>query len=207
MLSRVQRVHRSAFIVSCCLLLTLFLAACGGGTSSSPTPTPKPSPSPSPSPTSSTTLTTYQGKGFTIGYPQSWKVTASGDAVSFTDPATLNYFQIGITPDPGGVASSNTIVTASVNAAKATLKNPQTVNVPPTTTIGGESWVQKSIAGTTTGNGQNGVVQFVVACDNHPASSPSTKAFIVVYGTAQQVFATDNTTYYQPMLQSFKFTS
>ncbi len=207
MLSRVQRVHRSAFIVSCCLLLALFLAACGGGTASSPTPTPKPSPSPSPSPTSSTTLTTYRGNGFTISYPQSWKVTASGDSVSFTDVGTLNYFQIGTTPDPGGVASSDTVVTAGVNAAKATLKNPQTVNVPPTITVGGESWVQKSFAGTTTSSGQSVVVQFVVAADNHPASSPSTKSFVIVYGTTQQLFAMANTMYYQPMLQSFKFTS
>lgn len=209
MLSGLHRVHRSAFIVSCCLLLTLFLAACGGSTSSSltPTPTPKPSPSPSPSPTSSTTLTTYQGNGFTISYPRSWKVTASRDAVSFTDAATLNYFQIGITPDPGGVASSDTVVTAGVNAAKATLKNPQAVNIPPKTTIGGDSWVQKSLAGTTTSSGQNGVVQFVVAADNHPASSPSTKSFVIIYGTTQQLFATDNTMYYQPMLKSFKFAS
>ncbi len=207
MLSKVQCVHRSAFIVSCCLLLALCLAACGGATSSSPTPTPKPSPSPSPSPTPSTTLTTYRGNGFTIGYPQSWKVTASGNAVSFTDSASLNDFEIVTTPNPGGVASPDFVVTTAVNATKATMKNPQTVNVPPTTTIGGESWVQKSFAGATTSNGQNVVVQIVVASDNHPASSPSTKGFTVVYGTVQQLFATANTMYYQPMLQSFKFTS
>ncbi len=172
MLSRVQCVHRSAFIVSCCLLLALFLAACGGGTSASPTPAPKPSPSPSPSPTSSTTLTTYQGKGFTIGYPQSWKVTASGNAVSFTDSASLNDFEIVTTPNPGGVASPDFVVTTAINATKATMKNPQTVNVPPTTTIGGESWVQKSFAGATTSNGQNVVVQIVVAADNHPGQLP-----------------------------------
>src|SRR5215469_4395093 len=173
MLSRVQCVHRSAFLVSCCLLLALFLAGCGGGTSSSPTPapTPKPSPSPTPSSTSSTTLTTYRGNGFTIGYPQSWKVTASGNEVAFTDSATLNDFEIVTTPDPGGVVSPDFVVTTSVNATKATLKNPQTVNVPPTTTVGGESWVQKSLAGTTTSNGQSVVVQVVVASDNHPASS------------------------------------
>ena len=207
MLSRVQCVHRSAFIVSCCLLLALFLAACGGGTSSSPTPTPRPSPSPSPSPTSSTTLTTYRGNGFTIGYPQSWKVTASGNQVAFTNSATLNVFEIVTTPNPGGVASPDFVVTAAVNATKATMKNPQTVNIPPTITVGGESWVQKSLAATITSNGQNGVVQYVVASDNHPASSPSTKSFTIVYGTMQQLFAKANTMYYQPMLQSFKFTS
>jgi len=86
------------------------------------------------------------------------------------------------------------------------LKNPQAVNIPPTTTVGGDSWVQKSFAGTTTSNGQSVVVQVVVASDNHPASSPSTKSFTVVYGTMQQLFATANTTYFHPMLQSFKFT-
>jgi hypothetical protein len=86
------------------------------------------------------------------------------------------------------------------------VKNPQTETLPPTTTVGGESWDQKSISGTETSGGQNLDFQIVVMSDNHPASAANTQNFTIVYGTEKSRFATANTSYFQPMLQSFKFT-
>jgi hypothetical protein len=198
------------------MLLVLLLAACGStGTSSGSTPTSAPSSqaSPSPSsavsPTSATTanLTTYTGNGFTIGYPQGWKVNTAGKNVVFTDATGVYNFTIVVTPNPGGVASPDTIVTTAIQGAKNTLKNPQDVNVPSMVTIGGDSWVQKSVTGTSSVAGQNGVVQRVFASDNHPANSTSTNNFTITYSTLQATFNAANSQYYQPMLQSFKFTS
>ena len=201
-------------LIACSLLLVLLLAACGSsGTSSGSTPTPTsapqatPSPTPAVSPTSSVNLTTYTGNGFTIGYPQGWKATASGKNVVFTDDTGIYNFTIVIAPNPGGAASPDTVVNTSVDGVKNTLTNPQTVNVPASTTIGGESWVQRSIAGTSSTGGQSGDIQMVVASDNHPANSASTNSFTVIYATLKATFDAANTQYFQPMLQSFKFTS
>ncbi len=58
----------------------------------------------------------------------------------------------------------------------------------------------------TTQNGQSVVVQVVVIVGIHPANSPMSKGFIIVYSTTKSLFVQANTTYFQPMLQSFKFT-
>ena len=210
MLSRFRNEPQRFVLVVCSVLLAMLLAACGGaGTSSSPTPTPTqpPSPTPSPTPTSSSGLTTYSGDGYTIGYPVGWKVNAQATKVTFTDATGIYNLTIVVTPDPGGTVGTSTFVDAGITGLKTTLQNPQTVNVPPTTTVGGDNWAQKSESGTSTSNGQSVTTQFVVLSDNHPASSSSTKNYTVIYGTAQQLFSTANSTYFQPMLQSFKFTS
>lgn len=190
------------------LMLTLLLAACdlGGSSSGSTTPTPTPTRQPSPSPTASP-LTAYNGNGFTIGYPQGWRVTHQGStAIQFTDPLGIYNLAVAVTPNPGGVVSPDTQITAAFSAGSSNLKNPQTENVPPTTTVGGETWSQKSESGNATVNGQNTTVKIVAIADNHPANSPSTRSFLMAYGTGKSVFNTANTTYFQPMLQSFKFT-
>lgn len=209
-LSKYARSFRLITLLSCSLLLVVVLAACslGGSTSTSTsTPTATAKPSPTPSPTPAVSLTTYTGNGYTIGYPQGWKATTTSTGVSFADSTSAFNFVIVVASDPNGIATASTFLNAEVSASKTKLKNPQTVSVPPTTTIGGDSWVQSSLAGTGTSGGQSVVVQFVIACDNHPANSASTKSFSLVYGTAQALFSTANTMYFQPMLQSFKFTS
>jgi len=94
-----------------------------------------------------------------------------------------------------------------VTGAKSKLKNPKTETVAPTTMVGGDTWNQRAVSGDATVNGQTANIKLVVIADNHPESSPSTKGFIIVYGTAKQLFDAANSTYFQPMLQSFKFTS
>ena len=203
-----------SLLAACSLALVLTLAACGSATSTSgstPTPAATSQPASTPTvastPTTSTTLTTYTGKGYSIGYPQGWKVNAAGNSVVFTDSTGIYNFTIVISPNPGGIASADTVVNAGVNGVKGSLTNTQTVNVPASTTIGGDTWVQKSIAGNSTAAGQTGMVQMVVASDNHPASSPSTNSFTIIYATLQATFDAANGQYFQPMIQSFKFTA
>jgi hypothetical protein len=199
-------------LLACSMLLVLLVAACGssGATSgSTPTPTLSPTPSPTPvvSPTSAANLTTYTGSGYTIGYPQGWKANASGKSVVFSDSSGIYSLTIVIAPDPAGAISPDTVVNTAIEAVKNTVTNPQTVNVPSSTSIGGDTWTQKSIAGTSSAAGQSGTVQIVVASDNRPANSPSTNSFTITYETLQATFDAANTQYFQPMLQSFKFTA
>jgi len=200
------------FLFACSLSLMALLAACGGSsttTGSTPTaaPTSQPSPTAVVSPTSGTTLTTYTGNGYTIGYPQGWKANASGKNVVFSDSSGIYSLTIVVAPDPAGAIGPDTVVNTAIEAVKNTVKNPQTVNVPSSISIGGDSWVQKSITGDSSAAGQTGTIQIVVASDNHPANSPSTNSFTITYETLQATFDAANTQYFQPMLQSFKFTA
>jgi hypothetical protein len=205
MVSRINRTPQSV-IPACCMILALLLVACGGGTTSTPTPAPTPRPSPTPSPTPTPILTVYTGKGYSISYPQGWKVTPGTNQVTFSSASGVYNLNIMVTPNPDGIIDASTIANGSIAAVKKQMKNPQTETLPPTTTVGGDSWVQQSISGTETSTGQNIDFQLVVISDNHPANSANTQNFFILYGTEKSKFATANTSYFQPMLQSFKFT-
>ncbi len=88
----------------------------------------------------------------------------------------------------------------------AALKNAQTVSVPATTTIGGQSWSQKSISGTQRLNNQDTMLQVVVLATVHPGTTPLSKGYTIDYRTTTTMFNQANTAYFQPMLQSFHFT-
>jgi hypothetical protein len=206
MVARFERMPQRVMPACCCMILALLLVACGGGTTSTPSPAPTPQPSPTPSPTPTPGLTVYTGKGYSISYPQGWKVTPSGDSVAFSSASSDYSLAIVVSPNPNGIIDASTVVNESISAIKKQMKNPQTETLPPTTTVGGDSWVQKSISGTATSNGQSFDGQIVVMSDNHPANSANTQNFIIEYFTYKSLFATANTSYFQPMLQSFKFT-
>jgi hypothetical protein len=212
-LLRYKSISRKMALLVSALIFTILLAACGGGTTTNPTPTPTTAAKPSPTipPTATLPATAgfvkYRGSGFTIDYPQGWKATTAGKNTVFADSSGIYNLTIVTSPNPGGIASPDTVVNAGIQGVKGTLTNPQTVNVPATTTIGGDTWVQKSIKGSSSTGGQAGVVQLVVASDNHPANSPSTTSFTVIYATLQITFDAANAQYFQPMLQSFKFTA
>ncbi len=159
---------------------------------------PRPSPTPA--------LTVYRGNGYSIGYPKDWTVTPGDHEVTFMGASGLYTFIAGAHPNPGGSVDASTVASKSIAAVKATKKNPQTVPLPPTTTVGGDRWVQKSISWTETSGGQSTNIQVAVISDNHPAASATTQNFIIVYATEKSLFAMANTSYFQPMLQSFKFT-
>jgi hypothetical protein len=205
MLSRGKRLSHGVIPVCCCMMLTILLAACGGSGNGNPTPASTPTPKPSPTPTS-IALTTYKGNGFTISYPQSWKVTkSSSGGISFADSTNTNDLLIEMIPDPNGFASSDTLADTEMNVAKASFKKAQTEIVPATTTVGGETWSQRSISGPAMVNGQNLDMQVVLIVDVHPAHSASSQGYTILYGSEKSLFVQENTTYFQTMLHSFQF--
>lgn len=209
MFVHVTRFSHALAPVFCAVLLAFFVAACGGGSGSSSTPTPSPTqaqPTPTTPPSSLTTYTD-SGHGFTIGYPNGWKVEKSGNRVTFTDPTGIYVLGIVVTPDPNGLAKADTFADAEISALKATLKNSKTESVPPTASVAGESWVQKAISGTAEQNGQQVQLEAVLLTNNHPANAPNTNNFTIFYTTAQQLLSNATSSYFQPMLNSFKFTA
>lgn len=196
----------------CSIALALLFVTCqmgSGPSGATPTPSPTPSltPSPTPSPTP-TSLVTYAGNGYTIGYPKRWKVTTGADGfVSFSDPQGVAYLAISSQPNPQGAISSSRLVDLGLQVFQAQAKNYQRVDIAPTTTVAGETWNQGAATGDITPEGQTSpvTVKVVVIATNHPASSPSTTGFTIAYGTDQQVFDLANRSDFQPMLQSFTF--
>ncbi len=110
---------------------------------------------------------------------------------------------IVVTPNPNGLISADSTSTMATNNIKATMTNPQTLPVPTTVTIGGDKWIQKAVSGTVA----VAAVQLVILADNHPANTLNTLNFTIVYGTNQAAFDEAVTSYFQPMLNSFKFSS
>lgn len=184
------------------LLLAMLVSACSFGGSGGGTPTPTPT-------ATTASLTTYKGADFTVSYPQNWKVKSDSTGVTFTDPSGIAYFQVHEAPDPDGLISASNEVTLGLDTFKSQAKNYQQQNIASTTTIAGETWNQGAATGDITPSGQSSPtnVKIIVVADNHPANSTSTKAFIIGYATGTQVFDLANSGYFQPMLQSFKFTS
>jgi hypothetical protein len=154
MVSRLQSTPQRV-LPACCLILARLLFACGGGTTSTLTPAPTPQPSPTPSPTSTPGLTLYTGKGYSISYPQGWRVDPVSHGIAFSDATDVYNLAIYVTPNPNGISDASTFANGAIGAVKNTLTNPQTETLPPTTTVDGDSWVQKSIFGTGTIYGQS----------------------------------------------------
>lgn len=204
------------------LLLALVLSACsGGGSNGSATPTSTstptltrtstltPSPPLSPTPFLASGLTTYTGKGYTIGYPQHWNVSTSREGiVTFTDPQGVVYLSIKVTPNPTGAVSASDQVTLALQGIKTQTRNYQRVAISPTTSVGGETWSQGAATGDITISGQSAPVpgKVVVIAANHPAHTVTTNSFVIAYATARQFFDLLDSAYFQPMLRSFTFT-
>lgn len=192
---------------SLCLALSLIACGSGGGASPTSTPTSAPTQAPMPTPTPAPQLQTYTGTGFTIQYPGNWTVQTIQGAIVFTDAQKLNTVTIAIAPNPGGAISADKQASAAVVLLEKSVSDPQPVNLPATTTVAGESWVQKGITGTATSNGVSGPAEIVVLATNHPASSPLTKTYEIYYGGPTLSFQQENQLVFQPMLQTFKFTA
>jgi len=199
----IQRIALSAGM----LLLVMLLTACSGiGGTGSATPTPTSAPTPTPSPTAPTvTMQTYKGATFTIDYPQGVQKGGSGDDVSFADPATQDTMTIVSIADPNGIAGASTIAQTSLASfEKSLLSNAKSATIAPTATVGGESWVQKSATGDLAAEA-NTPGTLVLLVDNHPANSPSTKTYEIVYYGPTATWNQANIVF-QIMLQSFTFT-
>src|SRR5258708_5913733 len=176
------------------LLLVAILSACsfaGITIGSAPTPTPTPVPA--------TTLVTYTGQGYTIGYPKSWKIGHKGNAITFTDPQGVASLAVGTNSNPGAVVTPKSILEFGLQLFKSNSKNYHRLQVAPTAKVGGDSWTQGAATGDIVPSGQKAsvTVKTVVIADNHPANSPQTSAFTIVYATGQQVFDLADTGYFQ----------
>ena len=216
MFTRLRYFTRWPALAMCSLILAVLLVACGGsstsGTTSSPvsTPTTPPTATPTTPPASPTAATgamiAYPGNGFTISYPQTWQISRKANNLfTFTDNTGVIKMTITVAPDPNGAISADTVASTALKAAQVLLKNAQTVSVPSTTTVGGDSWSQISASGTQRLSNQDTNVQVVVLAVVHPANTPLSKSFTILYQAPVSTFSQVDTTYFQPMLQSFKF--
>lgn len=191
------------------MILTALLVACGttsGG--STPTSTPIPTSPPPASTATSVAMATLAGNGFTLSYPQEMQLSRSGaHLVTLTDSTGTIKVTITIVPDPNGAISANALVDTALKAAMIPLKNTQTEHVSPTVTVAGDSWSQKSVSGTMRLNAADTVVQAVVIANVHPGNTPASKSYTIVYSAPKSTFGQTDAAYFQPILQSFKFSS
>lgn len=198
--------QRLAFGVVSLVLLVL-LAACGGGGSggtANATPTTGSNGGGSiSSPTPSIALQTTTAHTYSISYPQTWKKTGTGDDMTFQDSATSgNSLSIVVTPDPNGAASADTVANTAVQAFSKTLTNGKVVTIPATITIGGVTWSQRAVMGTTKVAHQNVLIKAVLLTAVHNG-----QVYQIIYGGPVLTFDLINALNFQPMLQSFKFTA
>ncbi len=104
MVKHTYPIVRWLFLCVCTTGILLFLAGCdlfgGGSPSTGTTVTPTPTPS----------LTTYKGDGYSISYPQTWKVKQSSDGVTFSDPNGIAYLSIHTSPNPNELIPASTVV-------------------------------------------------------------------------------------------------
>lgn len=201
-----QGLARRVAEVICAPILAFLLVACGGGTSGSAT-TVATTRSSVPTPTRRVVVATYNGSGFTINYPPTWKQTSSHNDVAFTDSQGIYNLTIGFAADPSGAATADQLANGGIKGAKADLKHPSTFQVAPTITLGNSTWSQRAVSGTGTINGHALEVECVVLATTHPASGASAKGYIIVYVTLKDQFTRATNVYFMPMLQSLKFTS
>ncbi len=214
MFTLLRHLSQGITMALCSLILAVLLVACGGssinGTTSTPTSAPASTPTLSPTSTSPSAatgaMTAFQGNGFTISYPQTWQINQKANNIfTFTDSTGGIKMTITVAPDPNGTISADSVASAALQAAQVLLKNAKTVSVPSTTTVGGDSWSQVSASGTQRLNNQDTDIQVVVIANVHPANTLLSKSFTILYQAPIATFSQDNTTYFQPMLQSFKF--
>jgi hypothetical protein len=202
MFMQLKHISRWTPLALCGMILAVLLTACGGTT---PTQAAPPQPTTTPAATSAA-MTTITSNGFTMSYPQGWQVSRSGaHLVTLTNSQGTESFAITVVPSPKSAISADSLVNTGVKAQTVVLKGAQKVSVPPTVTVGGASWSQQSVSGTQRLNAADTVVQAVVLATVHPGNTPTSKGYTIVYRAPQASFAQTNTSYFQPMLQSFKF--
>lgn len=205
----------------CVLLLILLLSACGGSNNSNTSSNTSNDTSsnnndvrpvqqvltPTATATPALSLKQYTGSGFTLKYPQDWKVTTSNTAVTFTDPSGKYSMTMNSQSNWNGSTSANQLVTKEITNVKKGLKNEQVVDMPATTTVGGQSWTQQAISGTSTVNGKSSDTETVALGANHPARAANTRGYTITYTAPKDEFSQTNTTYFMPMLDTFTFTA
>lgn len=234
---------------SAALVLIFLLAACGSGSNSntssngnSANPVRQVETATSMATSTSTaSMKTYTGTGYTIQYPQDWKTSNTSNGTVFTDPSGNYSMTIHSTSNPNGSTSASQLAENGISKAKDKLKNAQTVSVPQTTMVAGQTWDQRAVSGmstsatgtpTATGTAAStgtpsatgtvsstgtpsatgtstasGEVQTVVLANNHPAKASDTKGYTIMYTAPKDQIDQAKSSYFTPMLNSFKFSS
>lgn len=185
-------------LIIACVICTFLLTACVTGGNAPKAAKVQPTPTPLP-------LTTYQGDGYTIGYPQGWQEKGNGSLVTFTDAQGLMSFIVEETPNPNGTIPPTTAIDGGLNGLKGQGVNFQKIEVSPTLTIGGNTWNQGAATADTNSNGQTTNLKLVVLSSNYPQHAATTRTFTLIYSTPTRAFEQANMQQFQPMLQSFKF--
>lgn len=195
------------------LILAFLLVACGGKTSTEQNNSSSTTNNSAAATSTANALTptvivvmkSYTGTGFTIKYPQNWKVASSANGVAFSDPSGTYNLSIGTTPNADGSVNAEKLVDGGITGAKANLKNVQTIALPATTNFAGQDWTQRAISGDNTYKGQTTAVQANILATNHPTHASNTKGYVIAYVALKEKFAQAKITYFMPMLQTFKF--
>jgi len=210
----------------------LLFAACStsgsGDTTAIPTPTPTPTPTPAPA------LTTYPGQDYTIDYPKGWTYKkANGQSLPtntyidsyinalsqtasqagqevppitiFTDSLGVNTLTIGTLPNPNATIPPKTALSVATQASQSSVKNYKQVSIAAQTTLDKQTWDEAAATGDITQSGATENVKTVVLVTNYPASSASTKLYFIAYAGPALTFDSIDTTAFQPMLKTFKF--
>ena len=195
-------------LIMCSFIIASVVSACGGESASS-SPTPTSQPTAAATATSAPIGQTYTGDGYTISYPSDLKPnTATPGQVIFANASNTVAFLIKVVDHPGAGQTATSIVGAVVQGFQSRPNFQLATDVLSSTMVGGDTWNQ---AGATydapNASGQATNVKIVVLADGHPANSPMLKGFLIVYSATTDIFDQTNTNTFQPMLQSFKFTS
>lgn len=158
--------------------------------------------------TSTASVTVSTETNYTITYPQTWKKSGSGNNVIFHDTATSgNSLTVVVTPNPNGKITASQFATTSMQVFGKTLTNSKAVSMPATVTMNGTTWSQQAITGTTKVGAQNVQIKAVMLVTTHPTNAANTQTYEIIYVGPVFTFDLVNAINFQPMLQSFKFTS
>lgn len=191
------------------LLFSMLLSACslfGGEEQPAATPTPENQPTNPPiNPAANFEL--YQGDGFSIKYPQGWEVTEDPDTqrVTISEPATTLSLVIQSVPNPGGLIAPETAVDVLIQATLPDAEEQSSEAV----TINGQEWQKKTVKAEVeeSSSGQKVPATGAILTTNYPADNPNTQAYGLIYAAPDLIFATTDTTIFQPMVNSFEFTA
>src|SRR5579885_1005266 len=196
-----QASRRTAMALCICLLATA-LVACddsGGNTTSAPTPPPIPT----------VTYQAYQGTCFTLNYPTTWGVHASGDQVTFADPVGKNLLAVFADPDLAGEPDAEVVAKQTMDRLKSSLlANAQDMNVPLTfnTSEGRVTWIQLGATGTMANLDPGVQGDLFLLVTNFPPQSKHTVTYQIEYYGPAKTFGQANVIFMN-MLQSFAFTT
>ncbi len=193
-------------------LFVLFISACGGSTDTTTTTAAKPTPASAPTatPTAAVSLTTFNGKGFSIDYPNDWikqdqNQTQNGIEVEQVQFIRLaQHLDTALAQDiinPGGLTSAQyEDVMASVVKGNL-LKNVQTIDMPTTVEMNGKTWEQRGYTGDLSSNGSAIHIKAVTLAYANPDNN---KIYGLFLGAEPNLYDEANTQYFKPMLDSFK---